>query len=223
MNRTTDISQAILSVSGIRKKFGPRTVLKSISLDLKPGDCTVLQGDNGVGKSTLLKILAGTLKPDEFDFIRINGEDSYNSPSYRKMIGSVNHQLMAYGDLDALDNLRFTAGLYGIKTNHQSIIELLDRFDLSARVHDPVRTYSRGMQQRLSICKALLIRPILFLMDEPYTGLDQKSRTMLNEVILEQKSLSKAILITSHEPETLKSLATNFIKLEKGILIQENS
>jgi len=60
-------------------------------------------------------------------------------------------------------------------------------------------------------------------MDEPYTGLDQKSRTMLNEVILEQKSLSKAILITSHEPETLKSLATNFIKLEKGILIQENS
>jgi len=76
MNRTTDISQPILSVSGIRKKFGPRTVLKSISLNLKPGDCTVLQGDNGVGKSTLLKILAGTLKPDEFDFIRINGEDS---------------------------------------------------------------------------------------------------------------------------------------------------
>jgi ABC-type multidrug transport system ATPase subunit len=147
MNRTTDISQPILSVSGIRKKFGPRTVLKSISLDLKPGDCTVLQGDNGVGKSTLLKILAGTLKPDEFDFIRINGEDSYNSPSYRKMIGSVNHQLMAYGDLDALDNSSdLPRGCVVSKQIIKRSSSFGSNLTLSARVHDPVRTYSRGMQ-----------------------------------------------------------------------------
>ena len=104
------------------------------------------------------------------------------------------------------------------KHEEEKINTLLDRFGLSLRKNDPIRSYSRGMQQRIAICRALIHEPILLLMDEPFTGLDEKGTKILIEVILEMKSQKKAVLLTTHDPNSMKALATKYIKLEKGLI-----
>ena len=214
---------AILTVSDVQKKFGLRTILKSVSLQIKPADCIVLEGVNGAGKSTLLRILAGTLKPDHFSEITLFPNQSYNSIEYRRNIGLIGHQPLFYGDLSSMDNLMFICKLYDIPINEELIFTELTRFGLETRSEDPVRTYSRGMKQRLGLCSICLLDPLLLLMDEPFTGLDSKSQGILTGMISEMKQQQKGILITTHDRRQVDKLATSFIRLEKGILTVEDN
>lgn len=215
--------QAILTVSDVQKKFGLRSILKSVSLQINPADCIVLEGINGAGKSTLLRILAGTLKPDYFSEITLYANQSYNSIEYRRHIGLIGHQPLFYGDLSSMDNLMFLCKLYNMPINEKRIFTELTRFGLETRSEDPVRTYSRGMKQRLGLCGICLLDPLLLLMDEPFTGLDSKSQEILTEMISEMKKRKKGILITTHDRRQVDKLATAFIRLEKGVLTVENN
>ncbi len=210
--------EPVLAAKKIRKKFGRMQVLKSVDIQIRQGDCIVLIGENGVGKSTLIRILSGTMKPDYSESLIVCGEDLFTSEKSRNKIGLICHQTMLYSDLSALENLQFFSRLYGINHEEEKINTLLDRFGLSLRKNDPIRSYSRGMQQRIAICRALIHEPILLLMDEPFTGLDEKGTKILIEVILEMKSQKKAVLLTTHDPNSMKALATKYIKLEKGFI-----
>ncbi len=206
----------VLNAIGIRKKYGSRSVLKSVSLQISSGECVVMEGANGAGKSTLLRILAGALKPDSFDEITLYPVLDYGTRSYRAAVGYLGHQPLFYGELTALENLSFYASLYHLDRNKDEIMAALARFELDHRAADQIRTFSRGMKQRLGLCILHLLDPLLYLLDEPYTGLDQKNQKMLNEMIADAKSAQKAILITTHNREEVDPIATDFIQLEKG-------
>ena len=212
------LEQSVLSAKKIRKKFGRMQVLKSVDIQIRQGDCIILIGENGVGKSTLIRILSGTMRPDFSESLMICGKELSISEESRKKIGLICHQTMLYSDLSALENLQFFSRLYGIKNEEEKIGTLLDRFGLSLRKNDPIRSYSRGMQQRIAICRALINEPELLLMDEPFTGLDEKGTRILNDVILEMKSQKKAVLLSTHDPNSMKAIATKLLKLEKGMI-----
>ncbi len=214
-------AEPVLFAKNIQKKFGRRKVLKSVDLQINRGECIVLTGENGVGKSTLIKILSGTMKADGLDSLIICGKVFSDNPGQRQKIGLISHQPMLYNDLSALENLLFFAKIYAVPRAEDRITFLLQRMGLELRKDDPVRTYSRGMQQRTSICRALLHDPELLLMDEPFTGLDMKSTKILEEIISEGKIAQKAILVTTHTPAAMTGLATRFLKLEKGFLQEE--
>lgn len=214
-------AEPVLFAKNIQKKFGRRKVLKSADLQINRGECIVLTGENGVGKSTLIKILSGTLKADASDSLIICGKVFSDNPGQKRKIGLISHQPMLYNDLSAFENLLFFAEIYAVPQAQDRINSLLQRMGLELRKDDPVRTYSRGMQQRTSICRALLHDPELLLMDEPFTGLDEKSIRILEEIIGEAKNSQKAILVTTHTPAAMTNLATRFLKLEKGLLQDE--
>ncbi len=212
------LEQPILTAKKIRKKFGRLQVLRSVNIQIRQGDCIVLTGENGVGKSTLIRILSGTMKPDDYESIRICGEELFELDLSKKKIGLVSHQSMLYSDLTALENLQFFTRLYGVQNSEEKIRNILDRFGLSLRKNDPIRSYSRGMQQRISISRALIHDPELLLMDEPFTGLDEKGTRILKEIILEMKVLKKAVLLTTHDPNSMSEIATKYLNLEKGMV-----
>ena len=162
----------MIEVSQLTKSFGPRHALAGVDLHVAPGECVVLCGPNGAGKTTLLRILATLARPTSGD-VRIAGLDPAKAGAdVRRQIGFLSHRTLLYDDLTAEQNLAFYARMYAIPDAQARIDDLLERVGLTARRHDLVRTYSRGMQQRLAVARAVLHRPALVLLDEPYTGLD---------------------------------------------------
>lgn len=213
------LAEPLIVAQNIQKRFGRRKVLKSASLQIHRGECVILTGENGAGKSTLIKVLAGIIKAEAVDRFTFRGKPFPEDDAQRRAIGLISHQPMLYLDLSAAENLRFFAEIYAVPNAEERINSLLQRIGMESRKDDPIRTYSRGMQQRVSICRALLHDPDLLLLDEPFTGLDSKSAAILEELILEAKEQQKAILITTHAPLAIRHLATRFLNLEKGLLV----
>jgi heme exporter protein A len=163
----------MIHVRKLVKRFGLKTVLRGLDFEVAEGEFVALLGPNGAGKTTFLRILASLSRPSLGE-INIAG---YALPSQagavRQRLGVVSHQPLLYGDLTADENLRFFARMYAIQQADRRISEVLDLVGLTARRRDLVRTYSRGMQQRLAIGRAVLHDPEVMLFDEPHTGLDQ--------------------------------------------------
>ncbi|MGH2525079.1 MAG: heme ABC exporter ATP-binding protein CcmA, partial [Anaerolineales bacterium] len=157
------------------KKFGFQTVLRGLDLEIAEGEFVAVLGPNGAGKTTLLRILAGLSRPT-FGEVSVGG---YRLPqqagAVRRRLGVVSHQPLLYADLSAEENLRFYARLYGLRDSSARIARVLTLVGLSVRRRDLVRTFSRGMQQRLAIARAILHDPEVMLFDEPHTGLDPEA------------------------------------------------
>jgi ABC-type multidrug transport system ATPase subunit len=155
----------------IRKQFGNFTALNGITIDVRRGEFLALFGRNGAGKTTFLKI-AATLMRASHGKLQIEGFDIDDQPErVRSKIGFLSHNTYVYRDLSPIENLRFFARLYGVSDAEQRIPALLERVGLRRRATDPVRSFSRGLQQRIGIARVLLHSPSLILLDEPYTGL----------------------------------------------------
>ena len=192
----------VLSVSHLTKFYGLRPVLRNLSLDVAQGEFVAILGPNGAGKTTLLRILATLMRPESGSYT-IDGIDALQQPlKAREMIGLVSHQSLLYQNLTAYENLVFYAQMYGVG-KRQNVEELakqaLQRVDLLRRAHDLVRTYSRGMLQRLTIARAILHEPALVLLDEPYTGLDQASARRLSELLEGLAVSGRTVVMTTHE------------------------
>jgi heme exporter protein A len=206
-----------IMVESLVKKYRARPVLDHLSLTIGPGELCVLVGDNGVGKTTLLRILASLVRPDGGK-IQIGVHNAYNTPSTRRQIGYVGHQPMVYQDLSALENLAHYARLYSLTEIEARVAEGIHFAGLEKYQHQMLRTYSRGMQQRLSIARALLHNPEILLFDEPYTGLDKDAAHFLDQRLAGLHHQGKTIFLAAHHPHRLLTFASHVAWLKDGII-----
>jgi heme ABC exporter ATP-binding subunit CcmA len=183
---------------GLRKDYGQVEALRGLDLRLEPGVFLTVFGPNGAGKTTLMKVLATLTRPTEGS-AQVGGKDVVKEAgAVRKHVGVISHNTYLYAQLTAMENLDFYSRMYGLRDGHERALALLAKMDLSKRMHDRVGTYSRGMQQRLSVARALLHDPGLLLLDEPYTGLDQHASRVLAEVLDGLRDGERTVIMTTH-------------------------
>ncbi len=183
----------------------------------------VLFGRNGAGKTTFLHLAATLMKPSHGELFYLGRPFSEDPIHVRRQIGLVSHASFLYPDLTVRENLEFYARLYGIADAPSPIGEALNRADLTNRADSPVRSLSRGMHQRLTIARALLHRPSLLLLDEPYTGLDPISAERLTRQIGELASSNAAVLLTTHDVEQGLEVADRVVILESGRIVYQGA
>ncbi|HZM25331.1 MAG TPA: heme ABC exporter ATP-binding protein CcmA, partial [Anaerolineales bacterium] len=200
----------MIIVKKLVKRFGLKTVLRGVDFEVQPGEFVALLGPNGAGKTTFLRILASLSRPSLGEVHIAGYKLPQQAAQVRARLGVVSHLPLLYGDLSAEENLRFYARLYGF-TNYQSrITEILEMVGLETRRRDLVRTFSRGMQQRLAIGRAIFHDPDVMLFDEPYTGLDQDASSMLDNVLEVVAAQGRTVVMTSHDLSHAEKLATRF-------------
>jgi len=216
-------SGCAIEVRGLTKAFGNKLALKGIDLRVDRGTCMVIFGANGVGKTTLIKVLATIFKPSSGS-IRIDGLDiRHKSVEVRHRIGMVGHQTFLYDNLTAYENLKFYGKMYGISDLDKCICDTITRVGLSTHLHDRVAGLSRGMQQRLSIARALLHNPPILLLDEPETGLDRHAMALFREVLDAFKSQLKTVVMTTHNLHDGLEMADSVAVLAEGRLVYQAS
>jgi heme exporter protein A len=208
----------MIEVKKLVKRFGLKTVLRSVDFHVEPGEFVALLGPNGAGKTTFLRILA-TLSRPSMGVVSVAGFSlPAQSAAVRQRLGVVSHMPLLYGDLTAAENLQFYARMYDLPRIAERITEVLEMVGLNARRNDLVRTFSRGMQQRLAIGRAVLHDPEVMLFDEPYTGLDQDASEMLDTVLKEVAARGRTVVMTSHDLARAEELASRFDILSRGVI-----
>ena len=207
---------ALLVARGITKGYGGPPVLRQLDLDLSAEQGLALLGPNGSGKSTLLRLLAGLHRPERGS-IRLNGRPfDPRDPDQRRRIGFVSHQSLSYDGLSARENLKLIARLHRLPDPDGAVSNALAEVGLAWVGERPVRTYSRGMSQRLSLARALLHHPDLLLLDEPMSGLDPAGCRALEETLVRLRVSGTAILMASHDLSHLGRIVTSVGLLRRG-------
>ncbi len=211
----------MIETRSLVKAFGLQAALRGIDLDLAEGEFVTVLGPNGAGKTTLLRVLATLTKPSA-GVARIGGYDvSKAGARVRQLIGLVSHQTMLYPHLSADDNLRFYGRLYEVTDLEGRIDEVLALVGLAARRTDLVRTFSRGMQQRLTIARAILHHPRVMFFDEPYTGLDQQAASVLSEILTNVAAAGRTVLLTTHNLERGLVGCDRVVILNRGKVVHQ--
>jgi heme exporter protein A len=182
----------------VEKWFGVHPAVRGVDFSLCAGEFLTLFGPNGAGKSTLLRLLAGAIRPTAGE-VRIGGTAlDYGEADWRRRIGVLSHQSYLYGQLTAVENLRLYARLYNLPDREARVAEMLAEVGLTERGSDLVRSFSRGMQQRLALARTLLHDPEIVLLDEPYTGLDAHAAGMLRGVLARLKDGRRTVVLVTH-------------------------
>jgi heme exporter protein A len=208
----------MITVRKLIKRFGLKTVLRGLDFQVEQGEFVALLGPNGAGKTTFLRILSSLSRPTMGE-VTIAGYHLPNqAAAVRSRLGVVSHLPLLYGDLTAEENLQFYARMYGVLDTDDRISEVLDLIGLKQRRRDLVRTFSRGMQQRLAIGRAVLHDPDVMLFDEPHTGLDQDACIMLDGVLSEVAARGRTVVMTSHDLARAADLASRFDILSRGVI-----
>ena len=188
----------MITARRLGKRFGDRRVLRGVDLDLERGGFLVVTGANGAGKTTLLRICAGLTAPSEGTIER---------RARRSELGYLGHEPLVYRELTALENLELYGRLYRVPERRERIGMLLERFGLWEARHERVASYSRGMTQRLALCRVLLHDPGLLVLDEPYSALDEAGAELLDAQLAELHG-ERTLLVATHDPARIDSLAT---------------
>lgn len=201
------------------KRFGLKPVLRGVDFEVQPGEFVALLGPNGAGKTTFLRILASLSRPTLGEVWIAGNRLPEQASAVRRTLGVVSHLPLLYGDLTAEENLLFYGKMYGVANLHQRLMEVLQLVGLASRKRDLVRTFSRGMQQRLAIGRAVLHNPDVMLFDEPHTGLDQDACLMLDNVLQEVAARGRTVVMTSHDLARVGDLASRFDVLSRGVIV----
>ncbi len=213
----------ILETKDINKYFDRFKVLSNINIKLEEREFLTIFGANGAGKTTLLKIIAMLLKPNS-GVIYFNGIDTQkSSDSVRKSIGFITHNTFLYNDLSAYENLKLYSILYDVKNCEEQINIVMEKVGLLRRSSEPIRNFSKGMHQRLAVARAFLHNPTLLLLDEPYSGLDQKALNVLNQMLKNVHNEGKTAIITTHNIERGMEIADKVVVLNKGSIVFEKN
>jgi heme exporter protein A len=190
-----------IEVLKVTKAFGHQVALRGVDLQVAEGEFLTLFGPNGAGKTTLVRVVASLARPTSGS-VRLRGQDLGRAAvTLRRDLGFISHNPLLYGDLTAEENLRFFARMYDVPQAGDRIRDVLDQVGLVARRHDPVRAFSRGMVQRLTIARAILHNPAIMLLDEPYTGLDLQAADMLAAVLHDLVTSNRTVILTTHNLE----------------------
>jgi ABC-type multidrug transport system ATPase subunit len=193
----------VIEARKLGRRYGAKRVLRDVDLVVPAGGFAVVTGPNGSGKTTLLRICAGLAIPTEGE-LRVGVE--------RGRIGYLAHEPLVYRELTALENLELYGRLYRVPERRERIGMLLERFGLWDARRDRVSSYSRGMTQRLALCRVLLHDPALLVLDEPYTALDTQGAELLDAQLAELRS-ERTFLVSTHDPARVEPLATNRLAL----------
>lgn len=212
----------VIRALGLGKQVDERALLRGIDLEIPRGCLVALLGANGAGKSTLLRVLATLSAPSQGRLELFGLGASAGRPEVRARIGLIGHQLMLYRDLSALENLEFFARLHRVEAPRERAKSLLDDAGLSDRASEPVGSLSRGMAQRVAICRALVHRPELLLADEPFTGLDAASSQWLRTLLTGLRDQGATILVAHHDIAEAVSMADQVLVLRGGELVVDS-
>ena len=193
----------MLTARRLGKRYGEKRVFRGIDLALPRGGFLVVTGPNGSGKTTLLRICAGLAQPTEGAIERM---------AERAQVGYLGHEPLVYRELTALDNLELYGRLYRVPERRERIGMLLERYGLWEARHERVASYSRGMTQRLALCRVTLHEPELLVLDEPYSALDEAGAELLDAQLAELRGLSTFVLAT-HDPARVEPLASGRLAL----------
>jgi ABC-type multidrug transport system ATPase subunit len=193
----------MIRARGLEKRYGRRRVLVGVDITVPAGGFALVTGPNGSGKTTLLRVLAGLAAPTR-GVLEVNAD--------RAQLGYLAHEALVYRELTALENLELFGRLYRVAERRERIGMLLERFGLWDARNERVSTYSRGMTQRLALCRTLLHDPELILLDEPYSALDEEGADLLDGE-LEALAGARTLVVATHDPQRLAQLATTSIAL----------
>ncbi|HEX9380752.1 MAG TPA: ABC transporter ATP-binding protein [Gaiellaceae bacterium] len=188
----------MIHAHGLEKRYGDRRVLRGVEFDLPHDGFLLVTGPNGSGKTTLLRLCAGLAAPT-------GGDLDISVP--RGRIGLLAHEPLVYRELTALENLELYGRLYRVPERRERIGMLLERFGLWDARHERAGSYSRGMLQRLALCRTLLHEPDLLVLDEPYSGLDDGAAALLDRELEEMRS-DAAFVVATHEPARIERFAS---------------
>ena len=212
--------EEVVSCINLSKSFGNFYALKKVSFSIGKEEFFTIFGPNGAGKSTLLKMMAGIMKPSEGK-VEIFKKDLYSESdgdSLRKKIGFISHSTFLYNNLTAYENLEFYGKLYNVSPLEDTIFKVLKEVELEKRAYSLAGTFSRGMQQRLTIARVLLHDPLIIFLDEPYTGLDIHSAENLTLILLKLREEGRTIILTTHDVEKSFKNSTSVAILSGGRL-----
>jgi heme exporter protein A len=208
----------MIVVKKLVKRFGIKTVLRGLDFEARQGEFVAILGPNGAGKTTFLRILASLSRPTLGELSVAGFRLPAQAAAVRSRLGVVTHLPLLYGDLTAEENLRFYAQMYALNNMSTRIDAVLEMVGLARRRHDLVRTFSRGMQQRLAIGRAILHDPEVMLFDEPHTGLDQDACDMLDKLLKDVAARGRTVIMTSHDLARVEDLAGRFDVLSRGVI-----
>lgn len=209
----------MIKIEGLVKNYGMLPVLRGANLHVQPGEFVTLVGANGAGKTTLLRIIATLLSPTSGRVIVGGWPLPQHADKVRRHMGLVSHHALLYGDLTAAENLMFFARLYDLDDRDARVEDALRTVGLLARQRDAVRTFSRGMTQRLTLARATLHEPDVLLFDEPYTGLDQEASQLLDELLRREHARGRTILMITHDLAHGLNLCDRIAILNRGRIV----
>jgi heme exporter protein A len=212
-----------ISFTNVEKRYGSHVALRRLSLKIAPGEFVALVGANGSGKTTLLRMAALLARPTSGKVEFQNPNSAELTPAEIKLcIGMVGHLTMLYDELSAEENLRLFANLYGLNDPDRAAADALIPAGLASRAKDLVRTFSRGMRQRLAIARALLAEPSILLFDEPAAGLDREGASWLAQTLSALRKTGATVIMSSHGQSEALTLATRAIAMRNGTLMEDS-
>ncbi|MFB3147173.1 MAG: ABC transporter ATP-binding protein [Thermodesulfobacteriota bacterium] len=212
-----------IQAEGLKKSFGNFDALRGVDLHVKRGEFMTLFGPNGAGKTTLIKLLA-TLTSPTSGTLSVYGYDVRKDVNnIRSVIGVISHDPYLYDNLSAFENIKFFGTLYGLDDVDNRARSVIKQVGLEKRMNDLVRTFSRGMKQRLTVARAIVHEPKILLLDEPYTGLDQHGAQIFGEMLSDLKSHGRTILMTTHNIDEGLDLSDRIGIISKGKIVLDCS
>jgi heme exporter protein A len=211
-----------VQVRKVGKRYGHERALAGVSLDLTAGAMCAVLGHNGAGKTTLLGIVSTLIQPSAGTVAYRTKGQAVTGAAVRREIGVLAHASLCYGELSARENLALTAGLYEVDDSPAALDAVLDRVGLDRKARDrAARTYSRGMAQRLALARALLTRPSLILLDEPFTGLDRDGALALGLQLGALRDAGAIVVVVTHDLEAIAGRTDHVVILRRGQLVFE--
>ena len=212
-----------IEVRGVSKAFGRAPVLRDLDLEVPWGEVLTVLGPNGSGKTTLIRTLGTLMKPDR-GLVRVGGLDPARAgQAVRRTIGVVTHEPMLYDQLTGHENLTFTARMFGLDNVEERVLDSAERMGVTSRLHQRVAAMSHGLRKRFSIARALLHDPLVLLLDEPESGLDQEALGLLERVVADYAGRSRTVLMTTHNLERGLALGHRVAILSRGRIAYQES
>jgi heme exporter protein A len=210
---------ALIEARGLDKTFGTIPILRGVNFAVAPGVAAMVIGRNGAGKSTLIRLLAGLSAPTNGEAMLFGAPSRTLDSASRRRLSIVTHQSFLYPNLTARENLQFYCDLYDVADSGTAIPKWIDRVGLVSAADTRVRTFSRGMEQRLTLARAMLTRPDVMLMDEPFSALDADGLALVAALLREAIARRCAIVLTAHQPIATDGLKFDLYEIVRGRLL----